>query len=385
MDDAEHSLLDAADSYRPGSERENRLTEIFASVLRAAPRLVGWLSEQAFGVNAEAAQDWASSGYSVRTQRGLSSGRPDMEIEFHDPARPPTRLFFCENKIDAPPTPLQTAGYCGIESRIPILFISPTGERPNPRFVSIGWQQLADEVDQLGRRWAAEFNAGNWRSSSMRPEAPSQYRMLAELLRYLERQNVGVKVAGPLTEHDLRVVPHLREVRERWDLLFEYACEELYKLGFEGEPARWQIDKGGRTRDWTGWELWAWVEDKPVLDRLSANPETVWRGLILAPENWVTAEQDQPTIGAGVSVWLEADWPEGLRPGEPLRLAVEDAGFRVTGTWQGQIGRVFDTRALSDVVSEEEKSLRGQAERIARWADDRLMTIHQLLLARSTE
>ena len=179
-------LLDAADYFRRDGEPENRLTEIVAAVLRASPRLVAWLSAEAWSQDDDVALGWVAGGYDVSTQVSLSGGgRPDMCITFR--SKGPPGPVYCENKIGAGPTQWQAKGYPGVgDAGGRLIVLSPQGWNLPGGSVALRWQDLADQVQQIGQDWVLS-DPSNWHARAVRPDAPSEYRMLLELLRYLVR------------------------------------------------------------------------------------------------------------------------------------------------------------------------------------------------------
>ncbi len=291
----------------------------------------------------------------------------------------------CENKIDAPPTEWQKQGYPSV-SGTGLLFLSPGGWKPHPRFIAVRWSELAREADRIGRIWARTISASpGWRTMAMKPDTPSEYRMLAELLRYLEREAVNVNVPGPLTSPDLAVVARVSEVVARWDELFELIVDQLEDLRQEpGEDleSRWDAeDRGGQQgRGWLGysvtlrfglgWEGANW----PALTRLDPVPERgSWQESVLSPEDaWRPGADHEPAIGVGVGFLSPAGWPPDLEEGSPLRQAIEAGGdFVLSRTNRGRICRIFATLHLGGIASED-TSLDVQAEFVAKWAREKL-------------
>jgi len=129
----QRSLLDSADAYPRAGARENRLTEIFAAVLRTTPELVRWLVRRGFALETDEDLAWCTAGsYAVDTQFTLGDGseRPDMRIWCPDADRP---KLFIEDKIDAAFTRAQKDGYRSIMSPDRVIAIVParrSGESP---------------------------------------------------------------------------------------------------------------------------------------------------------------------------------------------------------------------------------------------------------------
>jgi hypothetical protein len=367
-------LLEAADSYRRDSESENRLTEVLAEVLRTAPELMAWLAAQAFRVHPDDAQSWTAHGdYVVETQFSFPTGeRPDMKIRFTGSSLPPAEVVFCENKIGAGFTEWQKRGYPSAQN---VIALTPDGRAPisdAARFVPIKWNQVARAAYGIGRTWGG----ARWRGCALSANAPSQYRMLAELIHYLEGEDVDVNVPGPLTETDLEIVPDVAATVDRWNTLFQLVADELKKNpGIEEAAKRWDTDHFPRAdTPLTGWSVTLEGEGAwPALERTYAG--LWWRELIMAPQpTWKPASEPIPAVGVGVSLNIPSGWPDELNENKPLRAAIQATNeFTLGMTWKGTVGRIFATLPLRTVASAETLDL--QAEQIAAWARERLDAI----------
>ncbi len=355
-------ILDAADSYRRDSEPENRLTEILAEVLRSSPQLVARLAMRAFDEDEDEARTWVDDGnYQVSTQARVKGGeRPDLQVEFTGAKQPRGRLF-CENKIRADWTPAQLKGYPSIKPPNVVVFISPDGECPPVAREKLTWNQLARDADATARRW----ESGNWRELALSPSAPSEYRMLAELVRYLEREDVDVNVPGPLTSEEVRVFPQIGATVGRTEDLFQLIAKAL-RPHPGNAPRHWQTDELN-AKPWTGWALV--IDDDPPWPALrDVGLEWAITELLLAPEiTWDPVAPPDPAFGVGVTVPTESGWPGDLAQGKPLRTAIEATeGVTLGTTYRGRRGRVFATRLLRD-VARDGKTLDAQAEHVAQW------------------
>ncbi len=92
---------------------------------------------------------------------------------------------------------------------------------------------------------------------------------------------------------------------------------------------------------------------------------------------WDPQAPDEPTIGAGISVRVGADWPIGLRDGEPFRVAAASLGFTFGVTWRGTVGRIFKTKRLSEVAGDD-GTLDEQADEVVTWTRDVLAQFETL-------
>lgn len=372
------TLLDAADSYSWAREPENRLTEIFAVVLRASPELVAWLARRAFPTATEAtAQAWTRGGYDVDTQHVLPTReRPDLIIRFDGPEAPPGRVV-CENKIGADWTAAQRAGYEGLAPQDEVLLISPAEvPRYATRFASVSWDQIARAIFEIGRDWAHTNGSTDWRADALRPDAPSQFRLLAELLRYLQRENLGAMVADPFTAVDVDTFARAEAALGRAEALIRLVSGALGRDGI-GKPQPWQTD-GVRGSLSDGWSVTLGPANWPALDDFDLD----WQLEELLLTRRITWEpgppRDVPAFGVGVTISTEAGWPEGIAEGSPLRKAIDATdGIRAGTTFRGRRGRIFATCPLA-AIAREDATLDQQAREVADWAEEQLQRIAQI-------
>jgi hypothetical protein len=369
------SLLDAADSYPPAGASENRLTEIVAAVLRTSPQLTSWLLRQAF--HPESPESQAVSGqYDVSTQFILPSTaeRPDMRIK-----RPSQPSLFVENKLDALYTAAQKNQY---RSAVPgsdriVAIVKKDRAHESPFELRTTWSDLYLEIRHIGRNWAANC----WPDRAWKPDAPAEYRLLAELATYLQRE-LGL-VDDPITHNDLELLPRAKAVLTRWDQLF-HRVEEALRMepGLDASQQHgeeWE-DSGHKVKRTLGWDLHL-QGDWPALTRhwetayesgqmSEAQWEDLWQlaSLIMAPDiTWSGTPSAEPAVGVGVSVPYQLEWPPGLQEGDPLRAAAETAGFTFGTTYRGRVGRVFQTLELGQVANDD-TTLEHQADHIISWA-----------------
>ncbi len=372
----ERSLLGAADSRRRESEPEDRLTEILAEVLRTSPLLTSWLVKKAFE---DADEDVAvRCEYEVDAQVSLTGGgRPDVEIRF--PAGGPEGRLFCESKIRAGWTEWQRRGYPAAPWPARFLVLSPGRKGfddldPSERqkFRSVRWKDLARATDRLGTSW----NGRSWRSSAMDPDAPGQYRLLAELVSYLEREDVDVMIPGPITDDDLEVLQGVDDVVARWRQFRNLVLEEvqgrlgsnLYTKSWEKNwdpqnPKARKVAYSLTLRYGAGWEGAAW----PALASALEEPRWSWQELILAP-NAPWMNQDVPCVGIGIGLGKLPEWSDEMTEWAKLR----DAIWAKEGAWLGptnrnKIYRIVLARPLSSFTAGVE-TLDAQAEDAVTWA-----------------
>lgn len=341
-----------------------------------APTLVSWLVQKAFLMGAPEADRCCDYGnYEVHTQVALrGGGRPDLEVRFRGQNRPAGRLF-CESKILASFTDLQEAGYPALTESSRIIVLSPSGKQPPvaiPKFVAASWVDIARAVDEIGRKWGGLA----WRTRAVRPDASGQYRVLHELLGYLEREeNLKVSVTRPITGHDLGVLAEAVEADERWTQLrravraeAKARCPQVSvekKLGprVKGEQ-RFTIN--ATLRQGHGWDGAGW----PAMSRALKKPKESWQQLLLSADA-SRMSQDVPFAAVGVGLYKPPDWDESDSEWMRLREVIDEAGAWRAYTDREKIYRVLMVRPLAELLSEDE-TLEGQARAVVSWAFDAL-------------
>lgn len=377
------SLLSAADRYPRRGAPENRLTEIFAEVLRTSPRLCAWLAQIAFPELTAPAATTAT----VSTQFQLAGGtqRPDIRVVLGD-----GHTFYVEDKIDAESTAAQVAGYSATHDA-PVVVVARQQRADLPHFKQRTWADVAHEIRQIGTESASRADSG-WPAYAWTAQAPSEVRMLAELASYLERE-LQVTSQAALTTADLENLRAAQGTVSRWEGLFTLIEAQLaehpgtrgdtLRMDADGHPGPLWRHRHLGSEAWSGWNLllrpdkhedgwpvllalWELSENAPPLE-----DRFVVATLLMAPAaSWDPGDaEDGPAIGVGMTVAYTNGWPVGLRENEDLRATAERAGFRlhVTG---GDRGRIFRTRRLAEFG--EHLALEDQADEIGRWARETL-------------
>ena len=79
-----------------------------------------------------------------------------------------------------------------------------TGPGP-PRWECKTWSEVALAADRLGRKDAV--GQRRWRREAMQPDAPAQWRYLAELIRHIEKKEYAKM--EPLTPEDVIAAPRI--------------------------------------------------------------------------------------------------------------------------------------------------------------------------------
>lgn len=366
------SLLYAADRYPRRGAQENRLTEIFAEVLRTSPRLSRWLAAIAFEV--EAIDEDARMDVTTQFQLAGGAERPDIRVTLEGGPHRTPRTFYIEDKLDALFTAAQQSGYPNARNAPIVLIASKQRPEAHESFIQITWSEVAREAWVLGVDSTSPGLA--WLDYAWTPDAPSEVRMLAELVAYLERE-MGVRPQASLTTKDLEVLPDAHAVVSRWEGLFTLIEQELSQNpGLRATTARFGSD-GWVGPLGTGWDLrlnppncgWPALDahwerheqDAPTKDDRFSCPS-----LLMAPSApWDPGADRVPSTGVGMTVGCTNGWPDGLREGDELYNAARKRGFTL-GITGGDRGRIFRTRALAALTTY--PTLQDQAEDIVQWA-----------------
>jgi hypothetical protein len=375
------SLIEAVDRYPSAGQEENRLTELFATVLCYDEELVAWLAAKAWATEPERARIWAQGGYRIRTQAVISAAeRPDLEIVFLGPNRPDGNgRLFCEHKLSALETIAQRAGYPSLHRCDRVVAIkSAAGPSVTGFRTVLTWSDVAARADLLARRATSGRGARRWRVLLREPGAPAVQLRRLELIKYLTRKDPGVAQTDPLSTFDISVYARAR------DMLFR--ARDLYRHIVHSEHLRDRIsEEPGEARrsnapDDPAWEAkeakdswykvlreaWPAVEDHP----------SFWAELLVSPyDDWVPEPKGEPAIGVGYSFELaQGGWPDGLSPGSAWAATLAEDDITIGASDGGTIGRCFKTLYLGELAARG-LSLVEQAEWAARWARAALAAI----------
>lgn len=311
------------------------------------------------------------------------------------------RRMYVENKLDATLTPAQEQGYPAIRGHalLAVMPASRDGENLPDEFRRLTWTQVARAAYTIGTEWADDRDASpkDWREHARRFDTPAEYRFLAELTWYLERE-LSVPAGAPIQPDDAGVIARADGALTRWDELARLPTAALGEnpvwLGathrngaadrFHAElpvppgshAVGWSIELEGR---WPAFETAhqntpegedpgsAWALASVLMDYIAS-----WIG----PSGYAIGPA---AIGAGMTVGIvDGDWPWGLRDtgpplGQALRLEAVQRGFSFGTTWKNEVGRVFKTKLLSQIPPA--ATLEEQADHVIRWIRDVLAEI----------
>jgi hypothetical protein len=370
------SLLYAADRYPRRGAQENRLTEIFAEVLRTSPRLARSVAGVAFKDIGGISDELCLAEVTTQFQLAGGAERPDIRVTFDDGPRGMQRVFYIEDKLYAGLTEAQKGGYTAT-GEAPIVLIAPEHrDDVHPEsFKQTTWSAVAAEAWRLGVESAASSPVG-WPEYAWTPDAPGEVRLLAEFAAYLERE-IDVRSQASLTTKDLEILPDAQVAVLRWDGLFDVIQQRLAKdPGTRAKTARFGPD-GQVGRLGTGWDLRLKPDDRgwPALhqhwerneqsapaqdDRFSA-PSL----LMAASVPWDLPADQVPAVGVGITVGCANGWPYGLGEDEHLYRAARAQRFTLGITGSTRL-RIFKTRPLRDLTGY--PTLEDQANEIVMWA-----------------
>jgi len=353
-------LLRGIDRY-PASRLEDRLTEVLASVLRSDPQLVSWMAAQAWP---EASAGHAGCEYEVFPQAWASDkARPDIEVRFPRRREPHNRLFL-ENKITAPPTREQEAGYRDLRPEDGLLLFAPAGYRQmDKRFIRLTWTQLAQKLFMLSRSWGGR----KWRDMVLGPDVPGVHRLRHELLDYLE-QKLEVTVDESLSH--LEVLSYGRATRSLCqvkDLFTRTIASEKWASRL---TTRVPLPRGDSKLA----DTWYVLLDHPW-PVLGPDQAGGWPELLVSPEDdWTEDPVGEPAFGVGYTFPLGKgdDLPPAVRTPE-LTKAFEKHGITRGFTDDRKRGRCFKTLYVAELIGRSD--LEAQAEEVACWAVESLELI----------
>jgi hypothetical protein len=385
MPAAASSLIDAVDRYPSTGQEENRLTELFATVLAGDADLVAWLAGKAWRIDQALAQRWAAVGYRVSTQAVISEAeRPDMLITFLGPERPPANgRLFCEHKLTAAETAPQRASYPGLRPADRVIAIkSAYGAALTGFGRSVTWSEVAAHADLLARRAVGMSGRGRrWRSQLREPGAPALQWRRYELIQYLSRKDPGVAQTDPLSTFDVSVYARARAMLFRARDLFRYVVHsEQLRDRLGDEPG---THRQSQAPDDPPFELKeakdSWYKVlREMWPAVVHHPGTYWVELLISPyDDWVPEPKGEPAVGVGYCFDLvDGAWPEGLSPGGTWAERMAEDMITVSAGDEGKIGRCFMTLYLGELAARG-LSLSEQGEWAAGWAREALATIER--------
>lgn len=364
MPRARRELLDAALTYFDGSE--NRLTEVFATVLEAHGGFARALFDR---VGIELPDGVRFEAY---TQKTVAEGcRPDMALlAFQD--RHLVAQLWSEHKIDGGGfRDMQLEDYRDALAREPsqhrlvgIVADLESGSG-GPDWRILRWQEVAELANSVGIESAADGVASDWRKSALGPAALARQRLLHEFIWYVEEENGAV--VNPLSSDNLQAFQKAAETTVGLLTLLERAAGHMRD---EFEPDE---DPDGAEDGGYYWQLFA-TPQRSWLHRIQAGGFDAYPELMAAAEDsWWSGSRGEPAFGVGYT--LDAQMYESLAADADwlARLAHAGIDFDLYDGWL----RVFCTKPIADVLGEG-STLDEQARALARWAKRGLTTVGEL-------
>jgi hypothetical protein len=342
MPAARKELLDSARSYARSGE--NRLTELFATVLATHGELVGSLFER-IGLP-------VGDRVEVRTQEQVAPGCiVDLVVRTRRANGALVSQLWSEHKTVSGFRHEQREDYQRALEASPgeggLLTITvDNADDGAGAWHRLTWQQVGELIDGVGRVTA---DGRPWRQAALAPDAPARDRLLHELLWYLEQE--GFAVSRPLLASDVDVFKGVVDTYTVLDTLLGRAADHM------GDHV-----KGSDGAD----EASFWFHVTPPagswLQRLEPF-ETYCEVLVCVDDAWWPQGTGDPAIGAGYTIdprlhdtlAANADWVDEL----------EEAGYAF-GDWAGYV-RCWRTRPLRD-LADAGTSLDAQARELASWA-----------------
>lgn len=356
----------ASDSILSAVERtdlhEDRLTEILACVAQVNAGLAAALVRMA-GLDPR-----PSERYAVGTQRGTPGGRRvDMEIAVYDgPTR--TKLIWVEAKDGAVYQPGQLSDYAE-QVRDPVFgepdgrvltIIPPTmGAESDPRWETRTWSDVAVAADRLGHEWGREAGRPLWRQAAMEPDAPSQWRYLADLVRGLEEREYAR--VEPLTPEDVIAAQRHVSLSETLRALRRGARQYVHGA----EPT----ESGGLA---VGWNQQFEPTDKKWFSDVEQFGKAYPQLLYYHREDWTPNQLGAPAFCAGITFEKPSKATRYALTDEAWLARLSDGVMVVEGKMLkggGKVLRVVRTKYLSELIVAG-ASLDEQARALGTWANE---------------
>jgi len=334
-------LLDAG--YSHPAKPEDRLTELVACVLDICAPLASELFS-AFGLT-------PCERYKVFTQEQVTNAsRPDMRVEGLTADGAPRAQLWLEHKLDARWQPDQVKRYTAARAAAPgngkVVCVVKTPPDFECEFVT--WQRFAELCERAGRGWADT----SWVERALEPDAPAQWRLLAELVWYLEERE-RLAVVQPLDADKLAVFAAASNALRTLETLLETAADHVSGFTHDGPGDDGDGDAYTVSFDPpTG----SWLEDFPNY----AYPDLI----VSARDYWSPEHLNAPVFGAGISLHNKKVFAQ-LSANAQWVDALLKRGYacEVWADW----ARIYRTIPATDVLGFGD-SLEDQAVGLAKWA-----------------
>lgn len=366
MPPAAETILDALDRV-PHVRREDRLTEVFAYVLRTVPELACWLVLRVGTIPAP-----RTKTITVCTQGSLSgSGRPDLLLEYVAADGRQVRLL-SELKITAGLTSYQETGYAGWDKDAVVLIAPHDAKFGDAMSLFDGvvtWLEVAAKVDQLGSSLAE----GRWRTAALNPAAPSCLRCLAELVTLLEREEVGVSSMSVIDEPTVEVYSKMAHAQSSLETFVRMINTNLRLEELVPDSTVVREGRGSRGPG----PNWFFVFDVAWPFLTAIDPEAGAHVALESSGAWLEQGIDGPVMYAGFYFATpEGRLPEELRdPESAVSQAPSRAGALVVLEPHRKQAKCIKVLPLAE-IAKRAGTITEQAEWAAAWA---AQTVEQLV------
>jgi hypothetical protein len=355
---AREELLDAAQSNT--NSRENRLTEVFATVLEYHDGLA-----RALFKGARVDLPDGNLRFEVFTQRAVAPGaRVDMVLLAYRGPRLGAQLWF-EHKVGGGAfRDLQLEDYRDAlaAERAPGRLVGIVAEIESDTSTGadwslLTWQEVAELANHIGREWGKSNGVDrDWRTSALEPTAPARERLLHELIWYLEEENGAV--VNPLDADNLQAFVHAEETTQGFITMLERAGEHMRphfepdQDGLDGDPG------GGRY-----WQLFE-VPEGSWLRRIADAQFEAYPELMASPDDrWWAESRGEPAFAAGYT--LDGRLYERLAADGGGVHRVQEAGVDLA--IYDDLVRLFCTKPVKELLNEGQ-TLDEQAHVLAQFA-----------------
>lgn len=379
MHGREHRLLIEA-LYSHGGDREDRLTEVLASVLEAHPGLCRLLADR-FGV------DGQPERFVVQTQVGRPGERRlvDLVLTAHDeqgtlatifleckynPTRKLEAYWFTQDQADRQGHALREqpgqkilAGVC---SKVDFDRLTGPPERRPPFDPRDAYDQVITWSDVRDIAVAAGGGA-DWERRAGSAAASLPDRLLLEFLTYLELEGDAV---GPLTDDDVFMLARYAQTMDRIDRLLWRSAETLAdRLASLDESDRLEFETDEDVDETTG---------APRVWTTAYAPEGTWISELRDGALYIMitgAEYDDPEEVGTPMAYAGLGWTAGRAGkkrtvGSKWEQAVNSAGLGLY--WDGTACNLLAARPLHD-VADAGNTIARQAEVLAAWAHQSIL------------
>lgn len=366
MSRAREEFLAAALTYFDGSE--NRLTEIFATVLTVHEGFARALFRRA---DIDLPDDVRFEAF---TQKAVAEGaRPDMVVRARQGSCLIAQLWSEHKVAGGGFRDMQLDDYRDAlakercEGRL-LGIVSEPRSGSEGAWRMLTWQEVAELANSVGAEWGATSGAGrDWRRSALEPTAPARERILHEFIWYIEEENEAV--VNPLDSENLQAFQKAAETTTGLLTLLERAGQHMRP---EFEPDQDALDGAGDGSYY--WQVFA-TPEASWLERIQAGGFEAYPELMAASDDlWWADSRGEPAFGAGYT--LDERLFEPLAADSDWVARLEDAGVDLD-VYDDYV-RVFCTKQMADVLAEG-KTLDEQARVLARWAKRAMMVVGDLL------